>query len=77
MRGFVYNDMLASTRTLTFVNAATASTTFVFEWAGNPIEIPIASGDAVGTIATNVAAAINDQIDWPFSASAALGVVTS
>lgn len=66
----------ASTRTLTFVNAATASTTFVFEWAGNPIEIPIASGDAIGTIATNVAAAINDQIDWPISASAALGVVT-
>jgi phage tail sheath gpL-like len=66
----------ASARTLTFVNAATAATTFVLEWAGDPLEVTIESGDAIATIAANVAAAINDRIDWPFSASAALGVVT-
>jgi phage tail sheath gpL-like len=67
----------ASEVDFTFVNAATGSTTLVIEWAGDVVEVPIASGDAIGTIASNASAAINDKIEWPFSAAASLGVTTA
>lgn len=70
------NSAAAAEVDFTFVDAATGSTTLVIEWAGDTAEVSIASGDAIGTIATNAAAAINDKIEWPISASAALGVTT-
>lgn len=66
----------SSTVTFTFVNDATDSTTLVIEWAGELVEVPVASGDAIATIAANAEAAIDDQFEWPFSASVLAGVVT-
>lgn len=66
----------SGTFTWTFVNAATANTVLVIDVFGEPVEVAIANGDAIGTIATNVAAAINAQLHWVLAASPALGVVT-
>jgi phage tail sheath gpL-like len=66
-----------STVTFTFATAATAATTLVVEWAGESVEVPVASGDSVTTIATNAAATINDQFEWPWSAGNAAGVLTA
>lgn len=66
----------AATADFTFVNAATAATTLVIEWAGETTEVAIASGDAIATIAANATAAISDMFEWPLSATFLLGVVT-
>lgn len=67
----------ASEVDFTIATNATASTTLVIEWAGNEVEVSIASGDTPTTQAANAAAAINDQTEWPISASPALGVITA
>jgi phage tail sheath gpL-like len=66
----------ASTVDFVFATAATASTTLVIEWAGEIIEVPVASGDATTTIASNTEAAIDDQFEWPFSAGVSSSTVT-
>lgn len=66
----------AASKTFTFANTATDTTTLVIECVGEQIEVTIANGDLIGTIATNVSNAINDQNDWPVSAAPVLGVVT-
>lgn len=66
----------AASKTFTFANAATDTTTLVVECVGEQIEVTVTSGDAIGTIATNVANAISDQTDWPVTAAPVLGVVT-
>jgi phage tail sheath gpL-like len=67
----------ASEVDFTIATNASASTTLVVEWAGDEVEVSIASGDTPTTQAANVAAAINDKAEWPWSAAAALGVVTA
>lgn len=67
----------ASTRTYTFATAATAATTLVIEWAGDSVEVSVASGDSVTTIAANAVSAINDKIDWTWTASNLAGVLTA
>lgn len=66
----------AATGTITFVNAATGSGTVKLYIGNELVEIAIASGDAIGAIATALAAAVNDAADLPVTAGAALGVVT-
>lgn len=66
----------AASATLTFVNAATGSSTLKVTVIGETVEVGIENGDAIGTIASNVATKINSQAHWPVTASAALGVVT-
>ena len=66
----------AASTTCTIVNAATANGNHRF-WCGDEfVDTPINSGDAIGTIATNIANSINAQTRWPITASPALGVVT-
>lgn len=67
---------VAQTGTITFTAAATASGRQYFDMAGRKVSIAIAAGDAIGTMATALAAAINAHKDLPFTAAAALGVVT-
>lgn len=66
----------ASSFTWTFVTSAALTTTLVVECVGESFEMTIKSGDAIGTIAANLAAKLTEQLDWPVTASAALGVVT-
>lgn len=66
----------AASCTLTFVNAATDASTLKITVHGETVEVGVESGDAIGTIATNVATKINAQPYWQCTASAALGVVT-
>lgn len=67
----------ASEVDFTFATNATGSTTLVIEWAGNEAEVSIASGDTPTVQAANAAAAINDQTEWPISATDASGVLTA
>jgi len=61
---------------ITYVNSATANAVARIFVVDEFVDVTITSGDAIGTIATNTAAAINAKIDWPVTASASLGVVT-
>lgn len=66
----------AASGTLTFVNNATAAYTIRLKLCGLVIDIAVASGDTVTTIAGAVADAINDAQDLPFTAQNSAGVVT-
>lgn len=68
----------AASADFTFTNSATDVSTVEITCIGEKVEATIASGDAVATVATAVAGAINAAAEgtWPISASAALGVVT-
>ena len=61
------NLATASTVEFTFANTATGTSTLVVEWAGEEIEVPVASGDTSTDIKLLAAAAINDKFDWPWS----------
>lgn len=67
----------ASTRDYTFATNATGTTTLVIEWAGDSVEVPVASGDTPTVVAGNAVSAINDKIDWTWSASNLAGVLTT
>lgn len=67
---------VAASGTLTFVNAATGAGVVSLYIGNDLVEIAVAATDAVGTIATALAAAINDRADLPVTAAANLGVVT-
>lgn len=67
----------ASTFTLTVATAATDTTTAVIEWGGETMEMTINSGDAVATTTDALAAKINANLYWPFTASSdGVSVVT-
>lgn len=66
----------AATRTYTFANAATDTTTVKIEWGGESTEFTVTSGDSANTQAAAASAAINKQAYWPFTAGVAGAVVT-
>lgn len=72
----------AQVDTITVTGAATAAAVHLIRINGrtsidgDSLAISITSGDAVGDVATKIAAAINACVSCPVSATAALGVVT-
>ena len=66
----------AASATLTFATNATGAFTVRLKLLGNVIDVPVASGDTVTTIAAAVCDAINDAQDLPFTAQNASGVAT-
>lgn len=65
----------AATGTATFTTTATSNATARF-WCGDEfVDAPINNGDAVATVATAVAAAINAKTHWPITAAAVAGAV--
>lgn len=66
----------AKAYTITFVNAATSQGVWRVYIIGKRYEISVASGDAIATQATALAAVINADLNCPFTASPSSGVVT-
>lgn len=66
----------AATAVLTFATSASAAFTVRLRLCGETLDVPVASGASVTTIATAVAEAINDAADLPYTAQNAAGVVT-
>ena len=67
---------VAATGAITYVTPAAANGN-VRVWVGDDFtDVSITNGDAIATIATNTATAINAKLDWAVTASPALGVVT-
>lgn len=66
----------AAAQTVTYVNAATAAGTARVYVGDEFVEVAIASGDAIATMATATRDAINAKVNWPVTATAANGVVT-
>jgi phage tail sheath gpL-like len=66
----------AASATLTFATTATGAFTVRLKLLGNVIDVPVASGDTVTTIAAAVCDAINDAQDLPFTAQNSSGVAT-
>lgn len=62
--------------TLTFVGSATAGGTVNFRMAGHDFAFSVATSDTVTTQAAAAASAINADTTFPYTAAAALGVVT-
>ncbi len=67
---------VVATGTLTVTGPATAAGTISLYLGGKLIEVAVASGDVQNTIATNIAAAINADLDLPVTALASTNVVT-
>ncbi|NBB51503.1 phage tail protein [Rhizobium sp. CRIBSB] len=67
---------VAATGTVTFTAAATAAGRMAFHIAGRRVTFTVAAGDAVGTLATSLVAAVTAHPDLPVTAAAAAGVVT-
>lgn len=67
---------VAAQGTLTFTGPATSDGTLFLYLGGVRLTVAVASGDTDANIATAVAAEINDNLDLPVTAAAALGVVT-
>lgn len=67
---------VVATGTVTISTAATADGTLALYLGGTRITVAVTALDAVGTIATAVAAAINADLDLPVTAIAAAGIVT-
>lgn len=67
---------VAASKTLTIGGLPTESGTLYLYIGGRRITVGITASQAVATIATNIAAAINLDLDGAVTASAALGVVT-
>jgi len=66
----------AATGTIVFGGAATAAGTINLLIAGRRVRVGVASGATPATVATNVAAAINANLDLPVTASATTNTVT-
>lgn len=66
----------AASCTLTVANAATGTTTLIVELVGETFELAIVSGDAANTIAANIKAKFDEQINWPVNATVSTNVVT-
>lgn len=67
---------VAASGTITFTAAATAAGTVCLYLGGERITVGVNAGDAVATMATATAAAINAKTDLPVTASPSAGVVT-
>lgn len=59
----------ASTFTIVAATTATDTSTAVLEWGGETMELTISSGDVIATTANAIAAKINANLYWPFTAS--------
>lgn len=66
----------AASGTIVFASTAGAAGTVQVTCIGETIEVAVASGDAHTVTSVAVAAAINDQTDWPITASESSGTVT-
>lgn len=67
---------VAASGTLTVTGPATADGTISLYIGGNLVEVAVSSGDAQNTIATNIEAAIDAELDLPVTAGVATNVVT-
>lgn len=67
---------VAATATVTYTGPAVAAGSVTVNQEGVEFVVPVAANDAVATIATNVAAAINANKELSVTATSALGVVT-
>lgn len=67
---------VAATGTVTLAGTPTAAGTIALYIGGTVVRAAVAAAEAVATLATRLAAAINANADLPVTASAALGVVT-
>lgn len=67
---------VAGVQTITVTVTTAQAGTISLYINGNKISVGVSAGDAVATIATAIAAAINAYLDGPVTASAAAGVVT-
>lgn len=67
---------VAATATVTYTGPAVAAGSVTVNQESVEFVVPVAANDAVATIATNVAAAINANKDLSVTATSALGVVT-
>jgi phage tail sheath gpL-like len=65
-----------ATKTVTVTGAATAAGTIALYINGYKLNVGVASGDAVATVATAIAAAVTAWADSPVTAAAAAGVAT-
>jgi phage tail sheath gpL-like len=65
-----------STGTITVTTPPTAAGTLHLYIAGDHIPVNVNTTDTVASIATNIAAAINDALDLPVTATATTGIVT-
>lgn len=65
-----------ATKTVTFTGPATAAGVVALLIGGRSVTTAVASGDAIATVATAVAASVNAHPDMPVVATAAAGVVT-
>jgi phage tail sheath gpL-like len=66
----------AATGTITITGTATAAGTLALYLMGTSVPVAVSNSDTPTTIATNIAAAIAAVGTFPFTASAAIGVVT-
>jgi phage tail sheath gpL-like len=68
---------VAATHTITVTHAPTAAGTLALYIAGTLVDVAVAATDLVADVATNIAAAINANLDLPVTAVAAAAVVTT
>lgn len=66
-----------ATKTITFTGPATAAGTISLYVGGELVQVAVASGDSVTTVAAAVAAAVTANLDLAVSATSAVGVVTT
>lgn len=66
----------AASGVITFATSASAAFTVRLKACGVTFDVAVASGDSVTTIAGNVADAINDNADLPYTAQNSAGVIT-
>lgn len=67
---------VAATGSLVLTGSPTESGTLALYVAGQPVQVAVASGAALATVATDLAAAINADTSLPVTAAAAAGTVT-
>lgn len=66
----------AATGSITVATPPSGAGTLALYVGGERVRVGVASGDDANTVATNIAAAINADLDLPVTAAAALAVVT-
>ena len=67
---------VAATGTFTYTGTATAAGSVTVSVAGRSITLAIATGQTATQVGAAVQAEIAKQVDWPFTAAAAAGVLT-
>lgn len=74
---FVQPGTATATVDFTFATSASAQGVVRFYCIGEYVEVAVANGDTVTTVATAVKNAINGQLHWPIVASNVAGVLTT